>query len=80
MIKKDAAEESGLDIISVLKTQQWETPWEVLEYVRGRWSIEFDACASPLNAIVPRYGVRMDSERPGEPAGADASSIAENGS
>jgi hypothetical protein len=61
VIKKDAAEESGLDIISVLKTQQWETPWEVLEYVRGRWSIEFDACASPLNAIVPRYATAAES-------------------
>lgn len=55
-----AAATTGLDVISVSKAQQWETPWEVYEYVRERWTVQFDACASPLNALAPRYATSTD--------------------
>jgi len=55
-----AAATAGLDVISVSKAQQWETPWEVYEYVRERWAVQFDACASPLNALAPRYATSTD--------------------
>ena len=54
-IAPDAAAAAGVDVLSVEKTQQWETPASVWEYVTGRWPIDFDACASPLNALAPRY-------------------------
>lgn len=50
----------GLDVITVNKAQQWETPWQVHEYVRERWAVQFDACASPLNALAPRYVTSTD--------------------
>lgn len=55
-----AADAAGVDIISVHKPQQWETPWEVFDYARGRWPIDFDACASPLSALAPRYASAAD--------------------
>jgi len=55
-----AAADAGLDIISVAKPQQWETPWEVWDYVAARWCVDFDACASPLNALAPRYASSTD--------------------
>lgn len=55
-----AAAAAGLDIVSVPKSQQWETPWEVFAYVLSRWTVEFDACASPLSALAPRYASAAD--------------------
>ena len=55
-----AAATAGLDVLSVSKAQQWETPWEVYEYVRERWPVQFDACASTLNALAPRYATSTD--------------------
>jgi hypothetical protein len=49
------AREAGVDLLSVHKAQQWETPWEVVELVRSRWQVDFDACASPLSALASRY-------------------------
>ena len=47
---------SPLEVIHIGKAQQWETPWEVFEYVRSHWRrIAFDACASPLNALTEYY-------------------------
>ena len=60
-IQAEAANASGLQVITVEQSQQWETPWEVLEYVRTHWPIDFDACASPLNAVAPRYATADDS-------------------
>ena len=54
-IAPDAAAAAGVDVLSVEKAQQWETPASVWEYVTGRWPVDFDACASPLNALAPRY-------------------------
>jgi hypothetical protein len=58
-LSSDAAA-AGLDIVSVAKPQQWETPWQVWEYVAARWPVDFDACASPLNALAPRYTSSAD--------------------
>ena len=57
-----AAAAAGLDVITVTKAQQWETPWEVYNYVRERWTVQFDACASPLNALVTAVGLSGDQK------------------
>ena len=55
-----AAADADVDILSVQKTQQWETPPQVWEYVSARWAVDFDACASPINALAPRYSTVDD--------------------
>ena len=42
------------------KSQQWETPAEVVDYVLRKWVVDFDACASPLSALAPRYATADD--------------------
>ena len=58
-----SAASPALDIHFHRQPQQWETPWEVIEHVHARWPIAFDACASPLNAIAPRYATEADDIR-----------------
>ena len=51
---------SPIDVHDVHVPDQWETPWEVVEFVRTRWAIQFDACASPFNTLAPRYATAAD--------------------
>ena len=59
-LSPQAAANAGVDILSVQKPKQWETPAEVWAYVTARWVVDFDACASPLSALAPRYTTADD--------------------
>ena len=45
---------------SVQANQQWETPAEVAVEVRRRWSVDYDAMATPMSALAPDYATKED--------------------
>mmetsp|Transcript_46025 Transcript_46025/g.120587 ORF Transcript_46025/g.120587 Transcript_46025/m.120587 type:complete len:339 (-) Transcript_46025:40-1056(-) len=54
-------ENAGLVVHQIKMRQHYETPAAVVETVRRRWSPDFDAMASPINAICSDYATLEDN-------------------